>query len=190
MPRRCTRLIRWLSRRRRIFLRSRKTAGSSSSSTATAIRGSHRSTRSDTTSRWPQRTAERTRWPSGAGCSLCQEWLTAEAALLWTTSTCSAHSLGGLRRARRPSRSLPPARRFPDAAVRYAPIPNTRSTPEAETRRTPETSSASEDPQLPREVRVLVCIRFRFGYAWQSFPNAALFARCGLAGKTNNARPY
>ena len=84
----CTPPIRSSNRPRQICRRSLQMAASSSSSTATVIRGSRPSIRSATTSHWPRRTAARRRWPHGAGYFLCRGWRTAAADRLWTVSTC------------------------------------------------------------------------------------------------------
>jgi hypothetical protein len=61
---------------------------SSSSSTATAIRGSHRLTRLTITNPLPQPTGVQTRLPSGAECFLSRAWPIAAVGPLSITSTC------------------------------------------------------------------------------------------------------
>src|ERR1019366_3333071 len=115
---------------------------SSSSSTATAIRGSHRLTRLTITNPSPQATGVQTRLPSGAECFLSRAWHIVAVGSLSITSTCSPPSSTGSRRGRRPIPLSPPVRHSQAAAARSAPIQSTRSTTETVTPRTPATSNA------------------------------------------------
>ena len=126
--RRCMPPIRSSNRRPPICQHFLRMAASSSSFTATAIRGSRRSIRSTITSRLLQRTAEQRKWPNGAACSWCRGWLTAAAARLSTISTCSAQSSTGSRKGIAPESVIATGKAFPGRSRPLCPIPNMRNT--------------------------------------------------------------